>query len=363
MTAPLTVRPDPDVTWIDNTSPELAHAWYPVATSSELGDDPLGVLLLGTNWVLVRIDGEVRAFLDECPHRLYPLSAGSVEGGVLRCGYHGWEYGGDGRCLRVPSMDGTTAISARTTLVAPARVEERYGAVWLAPEEPVTDLPSFPEWTDPRFGCRIDAPCQLVGGTGQIMDNSCDTTHFLMVHAGTFGGEQTAATFARSVERDGWTINAVYETEYRVLDDPDGPPEGKLWPSRQTKRFHLGAMLELRMEFPHNQSTFSILIGVQPQGPDTSRIYRWFARTDILDDEERWEECLRVEQEILQEDVRALQHYRHHRLPLDLRREVHVPADRLSLAYRRLLLDLVAHHHRVRSTADVSATDHQEPTR
>ena len=343
MTAPLTEAPEAGPTWIDNTSSELGHAWYAVAQSAELGNDPLPVLLLGTEWVLVRLEGKVRAFLDQCPHRLFPLSAGAVCDGVLRCGYHGWEFAADGRCTRVPSMEPGTAISARSRLRAAAGVEERFGVIWLAPLEPVTPLPAFPEWSDPRFEVRLDRPHRLRAGTGQIMDNACDTTHFLMVHAGTFGGEQTAATFPRSVDRDDWTITAEYETEYRVLDDPLGPVEGKVWPSRQTKRFHVGAALELRMEFPHDGSTFSILVAVQPEGPDTSRIYRWFARDDMGADEERWQECFRVEQEILDEDVRALERYRHHRLPLDLRHEVHAPADRLSLAYRRLLLDLIEH--------------------
>ncbi len=41
------------------------------------------------------------------------------------------------------------------------------------------------------------------------------------------------------------------------------------------------------------------------------------------------------------EDRRALDAFRDHRLPLDLRREVHVADDRMSLAYRRLLAELV----------------------
>jgi hypothetical protein len=74
-------------------------------------------------------------------------------------------------------------------------------------------------------------------------------------------------------------------------------------------------------------------------------------------DEERWQECFRVEKEIADEDVRTLERYRHQRLPLDLRIEVHAPADRLSLAYRRLLLDLVLHD----PTASPPSTDPTDP--
>ena len=46
------------------------------------GDRPApGVVLLGEPWVLVRVEGRVRAFADRCPHRGCPLSLGQSEGG------------------------------------------------------------------------------------------------------------------------------------------------------------------------------------------------------------------------------------------------------------------------------------------
>ena len=95
------------------------------------------------------------------------------------------------------------------------------------------------------------------------------------------------------------------------------------------------------MEFPHDRSTFTILIAVQPIRDGACRIYRWFARDDIVGDEERWRECLVVEAEVLDEDARVLSRFPGHSLHLDLRHEVHVPADKLSLAYRRLMRDLL----------------------
>ena len=47
--------------------------------------------------------GDVVAAPDRCPHREAPLSAGFVEDGCLVCPYHGWKFGDDGRCVKVPS--------------------------------------------------------------------------------------------------------------------------------------------------------------------------------------------------------------------------------------------------------------------
>jgi hypothetical protein len=41
------------------------------------------------------------------------------------------------------------------------------------------------------------------------------------------------------------------------------------------------------------------------------------------------------------EDVLALDRYHHHGVPLDTKREVNVPADKMSLGFRRILGELV----------------------
>jgi phenylpropionate dioxygenase-like ring-hydroxylating dioxygenase large terminal subunit len=331
--------------WLDNETAALGAAWYPVALSSEVADEPFSVQLLGQYWVLARLEGELVAFVDTCPHRLLPLSAASICDGRLRCAYHGWEFDASGMAVRIPSLESARPIKGKAHLKAPAGLEERYGLIWLAPLEPVAGLPTFPEWDDPAFECRIDNAVQITAGCGQVMDNSCDTSHFAFVHAGTFGGEATELSYPRSVTRDGWRIIAVYESTYRVLDDPRTQrgelPE--LQRSIQTKIFHLGSTLELRMHFPDLGSTFTILACAQPEREGSTRLYRVFARNDIVGDEARWAACLKVEQAVQDEDISALSRYRDHRLPLNLREEVHVPADKLSLAYRRLLIDLVRH--------------------
>jgi vanillate O-demethylase monooxygenase subunit len=217
-----------------------------------------------------------------------------------------------------------------------------FGAVWWAPADRVRGLPHFPVGDDDAFVVRLDTPCRTPACAALVLYNSCDVSHFVTVHAGRLGGAPTALSSPRSIDRDGWKIRTVYETQYRVLDDPrierGELPELQL--SRQTKNFHLGSTLELRMAFPDLGSTFTILASSQPECHGSTRLYRWFARNDIVGDEERWAECLKVEAAVLDEDKSALDKFRDHRLPIDTRVEVHVPADKLSLAYRRLLRDL-----------------------
>jgi phenylpropionate dioxygenase-like ring-hydroxylating dioxygenase large terminal subunit len=60
--------------------------------------------------------GCARAAADRCPHRRAPLSAGTVDGGVLRCAYHGWSFAGDGRCIDIPALGAGAHIPTRARL-------------------------------------------------------------------------------------------------------------------------------------------------------------------------------------------------------------------------------------------------------
>ena len=102
---------------LGNTDPALRRGWHVVAASDEVGRDPVQVWLLGEPWVLVRLpaDGATRlvAFADRCPHRLAPLSAGTVVGETLQCGYHGWCFDGEGTCTVIPAIGESDHIPSR----------------------------------------------------------------------------------------------------------------------------------------------------------------------------------------------------------------------------------------------------------
>lgn len=51
------------------------------------------------------MNGNWRAFVDECPHRRVPLSEGRIEDdGSLLCSYHGWRFNGVGETLVIPQV-------------------------------------------------------------------------------------------------------------------------------------------------------------------------------------------------------------------------------------------------------------------
>jgi len=67
----------------------MTETWHDAAASADIAeDDVLGVTLLGLRIALFRLDGEVFALHDQCPHGRALLSKGFVENGCVECPLH-----------------------------------------------------------------------------------------------------------------------------------------------------------------------------------------------------------------------------------------------------------------------------------
>src|SRR5215207_3283591 len=95
----------------DNEHPSLQHCFHPVCRSSDVAEGALvPVTLCGQRWVIARIDGQVVAMIDRCPHRSSPLSAGCIVDGSVQCAYHGYRFGPDGQCTGIPALGVSAAL-------------------------------------------------------------------------------------------------------------------------------------------------------------------------------------------------------------------------------------------------------------
>jgi phenylpropionate dioxygenase-like ring-hydroxylating dioxygenase large terminal subunit len=165
----------------------LRGYWYVVAESRDIAGAPLQVRLLGTDVVIWRgPDGLLVAAPDRCPHREAPLSLGVVESGCLSCCYHGWTFGAEGRCVRVPSAPASVPVPP-TSHLRTHPVVERYGLVWLCLDEPVAGIPEIAADGDATYR-RINSGIDVWHvSAGRMTDNFMDISHFPYVHVGTFG--------------------------------------------------------------------------------------------------------------------------------------------------------------------------------
>ena len=161
--------------------------WDPICTSTELtATAPVRATVLTLPFVAFR-DGEGRAHVlsDTCVHRGGALHKGKVAGDRIACPYHGWQFGGDGRCALIPSLGPDGNIPARAK-VDSYPVIERYGIVFAflgdLPEHARPELYEVPEFDQPGW-----RPGLVTFGINayfeRSIENGLDPVHNEFVHA------------------------------------------------------------------------------------------------------------------------------------------------------------------------------------
>jgi phenylpropionate dioxygenase-like ring-hydroxylating dioxygenase large terminal subunit len=163
-------------------------AWYVVARSGEVSAKRLvRRKALGQPLVLFRdAVGQAVVWLDQCPHRNVPLSAGRLVGGQVECGYHGWRFDASGSCVRVPGLpEGEEAPSRCVTRFS---VREQQGFVWIWPDltmEPEGEPFHF-EYADRDDYLTVRKSLETPGTVRMVAENALDVPHTAFLHAGLF---------------------------------------------------------------------------------------------------------------------------------------------------------------------------------
>ena len=317
----------------------LRRSWHPVALADEITAVPAQVWLLGRPWALWRDAGGVRAFADRCPHRLAPITAGTLcADGTIQCGYHGWRFDGAGQCTLIPALGPDAVIPPRARLLAAGAVAELAGVVWLAPEPPLTSLPAVEMPAGGHLG--VLEPTRANVDPGEMIDNFLDVAHFPFVHAETFGVEGSDVADEYVVERTDFGFAAVTEHDFANHEDP-GVASGER-PLRQRRRltytYTPPYTATLRIDYVDAVGSNLIVFAVQPEHATASRVYTVLLRNDVAAD--AMDHAMAFEQRVLAEDL-VIQRGLRTALPLDLTVEVHTRADRLTIELRRCLANFL----------------------
>jgi phenylpropionate dioxygenase-like ring-hydroxylating dioxygenase large terminal subunit len=162
----------------------LLNNWYVAAFDHEVGGLPLARVILGHKIVLFRDEMSTPvALMDRCPHRLVPLSRGSVINGQIECGYHGLCFDRTGSCVANPHGDGAIPPAIR---VRSFPVTERYGFVWLWSGDPVlADSKLIPEdfaFLDSAEYAVVRGYLNIKANYLLVVDNLLDLGHVPFVH-------------------------------------------------------------------------------------------------------------------------------------------------------------------------------------
>jgi 3-phenylpropionate/trans-cinnamate dioxygenase ferredoxin subunit len=87
-------------------APGAAGRYVRVAAEADLPPNKLlQVDVDGMKVCLANADGRLYAFADNCSHRDFPLSAGTIDDGTIECVWHGARFDmATGRATRLPAI-------------------------------------------------------------------------------------------------------------------------------------------------------------------------------------------------------------------------------------------------------------------
>ena len=168
-----------------NTTPDFPMGWFSVSRSQELlVGEVQQVQAFDRELVLYRTRSGEAVLQDAfCPHLGANLGVdGRVVGESIRCPFHGWRFGKEGKCEEIPYCEDIPERARIRTW----HVQEKNGEiyVWFHPENtgPQWQLPDLPELDDPKWTSPRYAEFLVPAHVQDIAENSCDPVHFQYVH-------------------------------------------------------------------------------------------------------------------------------------------------------------------------------------
>ncbi|GAQ78147.1 pheophorbide a oxygenase family protein [Klebsormidium nitens] len=183
-----------------------AH-WYAVGVVQDMDPSiPHPLTILGQPVVLWydRNEAKWRCFLDQCPHRLAPLSEGRIdEEGRLQCSYHGWSFEGRGACACIPqaASEGPEAKAAANPRAAVRTfpISEAGGLLFVWPDSDpkaaykaaYSRLPLTPgvadDWMTSHYARDMEYGYEI------LVENLVDPAHVPFSHNGVGGINRKSA--------------------------------------------------------------------------------------------------------------------------------------------------------------------------
>lgn len=311
-------------------------AWLPVLYSSALKDKPISIKLLGEHLVLWRDQESVSCLLDLCIHRGVALSLGSVCDGNIVCPYHGWRYRGDGKCTHIPQLEDQCKIPPKAK-VKSFQVQEKFGLVWVAVEEPLYDLPEIPEFNDPSWRIVETGPFPWKANSARQVENFTDFAHFPFVHPELLGDPERPFVPPHTVTRKDNILyyeiirpEATNTDEFPIFGNPNQEK-----PMRHNRyQLILPYTIFLRVGWPGSSNGMIYFFTSQPVSENECIGYCIILKNYGADDSETLK---RFEDVIFGQDQVIVESQRPEQIPYDLSEELHLKFDAVAVAYRKAM--------------------------
>jgi len=318
--------------------------WYPVAQSDEVKDDePLRVQILGLYFVAFRdSEGVAHVLSDTCVHRGGSLGKGWVKDGCVICPYHGWEYSGDGKCAKIPTLAEDQTPPARTK-VDSYPTQERYGILFAflgdLSEAERPPLYEIEEYEAEGWRANDVVSFEVNAYYERSVENGLDAAHNEFVHP-MQGGPSIGETIREHpLEVDDlppWGSEFLmryggYATkETQTLSAGEG--------STRAGSGHYGPNTLITKILFSDEKKFHQYFFEAPIDENHTRIYFVNMRCFMLEPEND-QRLIDINLKIAAEDIRIIEALDPIRTPHTTTKEVLLPQDKPIVFYRRYLQD------------------------
>ncbi len=332
MSAASELIPGP-TSWKARAERALQRSWFPVARAVDLGK-PQAATLLGRQLVVYRT-ASGRAVVQEarCPHRGANLALGKVHGEAIACPYHGWQFeGAGGKCVHIPSLEDQGKIHPKARIRTYPSVE-RFGHVWTALEDPVSEAYDPAEWRGVDYEWRAGEILDSPTGVAIAIENFADVAHFAFIHTGMMGPTLPVIE-PLNVRREGLDV---------WMDRPLGACSGD-WAKDGPcmMGYHIIAPGFIAITYDYERLGRRIVAGFpSPVAYDRVRIFwgvaneRGYQGADLAD-------CLNIEDLLYREDLPIAETIVPREVDWDGHAlEFSVPADLYTLNYRRAFKEFI----------------------
>ena len=309
--------------------PVVRRHWHVVGRSAEITPGKLSpATIAGQDIVLWRGAKGINAWRDLCLHRGVPLSLGQLRDCRVHCAYHGWTYDEDGSCVHMPAHPSVKPPSKAK--VQTYSVHEVGGLVWVCLDDNPPRFSALPEFSDPSFRAVVAGPYEVKAGAPRVIENFLDVAHLPIVHEGSLGVPGHAEIGAYQVEL---SPEGFLEARGIRVYQPD--PDGTAKAGEVSYDYGIMTPFTVFLRKKHLDNCFSLLLHATPLTETATRA--WFIILMDYGDPKNDAEAVAFQDKIFRQDLPIVESQHPERLPLDLAAELHLPSDRLAIAYRKFI--------------------------
>ena len=317
--------------------------WYPIGTSEEIKDDePFRTQIFGLKFVAFRgQDGAAHVLSDTCVHRGGSLGKGWVKDDCVVCPYHGWRFGGDGKCQTVPSIgyDGKPPARAK---VDSYPVQEKYGIVFAflgdLPDDERPSLYEIPEYEKEGWRANDLVVIDIDYYYERSIENGLDPAHNEFVHpTHGYSGERGDYSVP-PYEVEEWPLGCFFSNTFKsqgFKDESAKKMRAGMSESRASSGTHGPNVLVTHIDFSETSGVHQYFFEA-PVDEQRTRIFFHNLRNRATEPEYD-AEVMKKNMTVINQDVDVLSELNPVRTPENNTKEILLPADKCIASYREWL--------------------------